>query len=111
MPEKIHTRPVRLATYRIPMYQAYWGLQRSPFTSSAARAALAANPVQAEALARLDFLCESRSPLGLLLGPAGCGKSALLAAFAERATRGGAFVATASAVGAEVSDVLASLAM
>src|SRR5438094_9493405 len=79
------------------MYDAYWGLQRSVFTPAAVRQSLANSPVHAEALARLDFLCESRSPFGLLLGPPGSGKSTVLAEFAERATRGGALVAIASA--------------
>jgi general secretion pathway protein A len=92
------------------MYQAYWGLARSPFSSTAARQALASSPVHAEALARLDFLCESRSPLGLLLGPAGSGKSAVLSEFAERATRLGAIVAPIAAAAAEEQHVLPNLA-
>src|SRR5439155_15293708 len=47
------------------MYDAYWGLQRPLFTPAAVRQSLASSPVHAEALARLDFLCESRSPFGL----------------------------------------------
>src|SRR5262245_56136036 len=43
----------------IAMYEAYWGLQRPVFTAGAAREGLAASPVHAEALARLQFLRES----------------------------------------------------
>ena len=92
------------------MYQAYWGLNRSPFSASAARAALASSPVHAEALARLEFLCESHSPLGLLLGKSGSGKSAVLAEFAERAARTGTLVASLAAAAADEQHLLPGLA-
>jgi DamX protein len=57
-------------------------------------------------LARLDFLRESGSPLGLLLGPAGSGKSAVLCEFAERAARAGAQVAPVAGAGSD--DILIS---
>jgi type II secretory pathway predicted ATPase ExeA len=93
------------------MYQSYWGLQKSLFTPAAARESLAASPVHAEALARLDFLRESQCPFGLLLGPAGSGKSTVLAEFAERAERSGAVVAIASAAAADEQALLAPLAI
>jgi type II secretory pathway predicted ATPase ExeA len=80
------------------MYQAYWGFSRSPFAPAAGSAAVASSPVHGEALARLEFLLESQSRFGLLLGPAGSGKSLVLAQFAERAARRGALVAAASAL-------------
>jgi len=92
------------------MYQAYWGLARSPFSAAAARAALADSPVHAEALARLEFLCESRSSLGLLLGKSGSGKSAVLAQFAQRATRSGTLVSCLAAAAADEQHLLPSLA-
>jgi general secretion pathway protein A len=92
------------------MYQAYWGLARSPFSPAAARAALASSPIHGEALARLDFLRESHSPLGLLLGSSGSGKSALLAEFAERARRAGALAAHLATAAADESQVLPALA-
>lgn len=73
----------------IVMFQNYWGLKDSIFTPAAAREALTDSPVHVEALARLDFLLECKSPLGLLLGPAGSGKTTVLAAFAEQARRRG----------------------
>jgi general secretion pathway protein A len=88
------------------MFQAYWGLKHSPFAPAAARLDLTASAVHAEALARLDFLRESQSPFGLLLGSGGSGKSIVLAEFAARALRGGALVALASAA---VNDELALL--
>jgi general secretion pathway protein A len=92
------------------MYQSYWGLHKPLFTPAAARESLAGSPVHAEALARLDFLRESRCPFGLLLGPPGSGKSILLAEFAERAERSGAVVAFSSAAVADEQSLLLPLA-
>jgi len=92
------------------MYEAYWGFARSPFSARAVRESLAASPVHAEALARLDFLLGSRSPLGLLLGECGSGKSAVLAVFAERATRAGALACRIAAAAAGEEHVLPALA-
>ena len=83
------------------MYEAYWGLNCSPFGSAAGREALASSPVHAEALARLDYLRESHSPLGLLVGAGGSGKSAVLAEFAARAAREGSLVGLIPAAAAE----------
>src|SRR5262245_17795312 len=88
------------------MFQDYWGLKHSPFAPAAARLDLTASAVHAEALARLDFLRESQSPFGLLLGSGGSGKSIVLAEFAARTLRGGSLVALASAA---VNDELALL--
>jgi len=91
------------------MYDTYWGLQRPVFTPVAARQSLASSPAHAEALARLDFLCENRLPFGLLLGPAGSGKSTVLAEFAERAARRGSLVSLASAAATDEFNILAPL--
>jgi type II secretory pathway predicted ATPase ExeA len=92
------------------MYQAYWGFARSPFQTADARAMLAASPVHTEALARLDFLVESQCRFGLLLGPAGSGKSLVLADFADRTAARGWLVAAASAALPTDEQLLASLA-
>lgn len=92
------------------MFQGYWGLTRLPFTDDAARQSLVSSPSHAEALARLDFLLESRSRLGLLLGPAGSGKTLVLAEFARRVQRTGTAIAVASAAAADSSQLLAQLA-
>jgi type II secretory pathway predicted ATPase ExeA len=93
------------------MYQAYWGLKHAPFASTAESRDLSASPVHAEALARLDFLRESRCPFGLLLGSAGSGKSAVLTAFAERARRDGTLAALVNAAGSDELTFLTPLAI
>src|SRR6478672_2788255 len=84
------------------MYENYWGLQRPIFGSSAGREALAQSPVHAEALARLEFLVQSRLPLGLLIGPTGSGKTTVLAQFSQQARRGGTLAALIPCGGDEV---------
>jgi general secretion pathway protein A len=93
------------------MYQDHWGLSHSPFGRTTAPESLAASAVHAEALARLDFLLDSVSPLGLLIGPAGSGKSAVLAAFAERAARRGTPTALVPAAAADEQHLLPPLAI
>jgi len=92
------------------MYQACWGLQRDLFTSAAPRQSLTTSPAHAEALARLDFLCDSRCPFGLLIGPSGSGKSTLLVEFGTRMERSGRLVALASAAASDELAILVSLA-
>jgi general secretion pathway protein A len=91
------------------MYQAYWGLRNAPFAVTAA-SDVTDSPLHNEALARLDFLRDGCCPFGLLLGPAGTGKSLVLAEFAARAARSGALVAFARAAGADELALLVPLA-
>ncbi|HEX5102257.1 MAG TPA: AAA family ATPase [Pirellulaceae bacterium] len=93
------------------MFEAYWGLQRGPFSDDAARRSLEGSPTHAEALARLEFLIESRSRFGLLLGPAGSGKSLVLGELARRAERTGSAVTLVAAAGSDAKGLLAGLAM
>jgi type II secretory pathway predicted ATPase ExeA len=65
------------------MFATPWGLQRSPFQASGAEQLFYAGLPQQEALARMRFLVHNQRRLGLLEGPAGCGKSLLLDLFAE----------------------------
>jgi type II secretory pathway predicted ATPase ExeA len=92
------------------MYQAYWGFSRSPFAPAAAAPSVATSPIHAEALARLEFLLDSQSRFGLLMGPAGSGKSLVLSQFAERAARSGALVASASALIPDEGQLFAAAA-
>jgi general secretion pathway protein A len=75
------------------MYQTYWGLKELPFSPAAGQALVEHSPLHAEALARLAFLVENKSQLGLLVGPAGSGKSLVLAQFARQQRSAGAAVA------------------
>ena len=92
------------------MYLAYWGLAHSPFAALASRKLVDRHPQCAEALARLDFLVEHRSRLGLLAGPAGSGKSLVLGEFARRQQAAGAAVAIVSAAGISAGELLAEVA-
>ena len=72
------------------MYQAHWNLQETPFSGRNPKARFFASPTHDEALARLHFLVDERRRLGLLLGPAGSGKTLvleLLAAPTQRPSR------------------------
>ena len=93
------------------MYQAYWGFSEPPFGNSVDPHRYAPNPWQDEALARLDYLVESNCGFGLLIGPAGSGKSLLLAVLAQRLKQAGKAVATINLAGCEVRDVLAAIAL
>ncbi|MDX1944094.1 MAG: AAA family ATPase [Pirellulaceae bacterium] len=92
------------------MYQAYWGLQQSPFAAAIARHRLERSPIHAEALARLAFLVENGSRLGLLFGPAGSGKSLVLRQFADLQARTAAQVAAIPATGRGQRELLLALA-
>jgi general secretion pathway protein A len=91
------------------MYQAYWGLKHSPFAPAASRQLVDQSPAGAEALARLDFLVENRSRFGLLVGPAGSGKSLVLGEFVRRQRASGAAAALIPAASLVVHDVLVDL--
>lgn len=68
------------------MYAQYWGLTESPFKSSLNVHWFQETPGHEEALARLLFLVEERRRCGVLIGPAGAGKS-LLAQVVHRQVR------------------------
>jgi len=70
-----------------------------------------ASPVHVEALARLHFLAENRSRLGVLLGGSGSGKTTLLERFASELRGRGSAVSMLSCIGLDPHDLLASLAM
>ena len=71
------------------MYQSHWGLRESPFRNCLDPQSFYQSPTHEEALARLHFLVEQHRRLGLLLGPAGSGKSLLLEVFAAATRRRG----------------------
>ena len=91
------------------MYQAYWGLTQSPF-SHPGGALVEQSPQHAEALARLAFLTEHQSRLGFLSGPAGSGKSLVLAQFARTQRAAGAAVAETCAAALPARELLWEIA-
>jgi general secretion pathway protein A len=92
------------------MYQSHWGLRESPFRNCLDPRTFFESPTHEEALARLHFLVEEHRRLGLLMGPAGSGKSLLLEVFAAELRRRGRWVAKLNLFGMEPLEVLWSLA-
>ncbi|MFZ5833314.1 MAG: ExeA family protein [Planctomycetota bacterium] len=92
------------------MYESHWGLRESPFGGGAGARFFFAGPSHEEALARLHFLIEQGRRVGLLLGPAGSGKSLALAVFAAELRRKGWPVAMVNLFGIDSAEFLASFA-
>lgn len=92
------------------MYHEHWGFQRAAFGSRAEPSDYFPNPVHDEALARLHFLVDCRRRLGLLLGPAGSGRSFVLSVLAAEFDGRAARVARQSLLGLEPDELLAGLA-
>lgn len=87
------------------MYQAYWELREPPFRDAGAAHYLP-TAVHDEALARLQYLVDSRHRLGLLLGSPGSGKSLVLEVFAAQLRAGGCQVAHVNLLGRETHEAL-----
>ncbi len=92
------------------MYQSHWGIEHSPFRSCLDPQYFYASPTHDEALARLHFLVEQQHRLGLLLGPAGSGKSLLLEVFARQCAGAGCAVASVNLLGVEPAELFCQLA-
>lgn len=92
------------------MYQEHWGLCESPFRSVLDPKRFYRSPTHEEAMARLDFLVQQRRRLGLLVGPAGSGKSLLLEVFAAQLRRNARPTAKLSLLGVEPAEMLWLLA-
>jgi general secretion pathway protein A len=93
----------------MPMYQAHWGLREAPFRGVVDPRLFYQSPTHEEALARLQFLVQQGRRLGLLIGPAGSGKSLLLEVFREQLEKTGP-VAKLSLLGVEPAEMLWLLA-
>jgi len=102
-----HAKP--LVQERTVMSHPYWGLTESPFSSPGNRFFFR-TATNEEALARLQFLCEHRRRVGLLVGPPGAGKTRLLAIFARLARQAGRQVASTSALGVGAAELLSEVA-
>ncbi len=85
---------------------SHWQLQRAPFAGRLDAADYVATAGQDEALARLRFIVEGRKRLGLMVGPAGTGKSLTLEVFAAQEQRRAAVASRISLVGVEPTELL-----
>jgi len=94
----------------MPTYQIHWGLRESPFRGCLDPQFFYQSPTHEEALARLQFLIEQHRRLGVLLGPAGSGKSFLLEVFARGLRHSGRPVAMLSLLGVGPAEMLWLLA-
>lgn len=92
------------------MYLAYWQLQAKPFGGGATQPAYIPSASHEEALARLQYLIESRRRLGLLLGSPGSGRSFLLDLLSRQLRRVSAATACFSLQGLSAHEMLWKLA-
>lgn len=93
------------------MHERYWGRNDFSLQASVGQSGLIETPAHEEALARLGYLVEHRRRFGLLLGPAGTGKSLVLRAAADEAKRLGREVAVLDLFGIDSHDLLWKLAV
>lgn len=88
------------------MYNEYWGLTESPFSSVLDAGRFVESAGHDEALARLLYIVEQRRGCGVLVGPAGSGKSLLLRMLAAEARRLPAEVAHVDLLGRTSRELL-----
>lgn len=88
----------------------YWGLERWPFRTSTGAEQFYPTAAHNEALARIEYLVDSRRRLGALLGDPGVGKSLLLRVAAQQLARRGCAVVVADTLGASSRELLWQLA-
>lgn len=88
----------------------YWGLERWPFRGSLGGGQFYPTAGHNEALARIEYLVDSRRRLGALLGDAGVGKSLVLQVAAAQLARRGSAVVVVDALGASSREVLWQIA-
>ena len=80
----------------------HWGLERWPFPTTPAPDQLYPTACHTEALARIDYLVESRRRLGVLVGELGVGKTQALHAAARQLARKQHAVVLLEAIGSAV---------
>ena len=93
------------------MHERYWGRNDFALQGTIGQSGLIETPPHEEALARLSYLVEHRRRFGLMLGPAGTGKSLVLRAAAREAKRLGCEVAMMDLFGTDSHDPLWQLAI
>lgn len=92
------------------MYESYWGLTQSPFRNSIDERWYYHSPMHDEAVSRLFYLVEQRRQCGLLVGPAGTGKSLLLDLLAKQVARTQRRIAVVDLLGLRGDEILWQLA-
>lgn len=93
------------------MHGRYWGQKEFALQGPLGHGGLIETPPHEEALARLSYLVEHRRRFGLMLGPAGTGKSLVLNAAAREAKGLGREVAAIDLFGIDSHDLLLHLAI
>lgn len=88
------------------MQLQHWGLERWPFASTPDAGRFYPTAGQNEALARVEYLVESRRRVGALLGEAGVGKSLVLQVAARQLSRQGRAVVLVDALGLSTRELL-----
>jgi general secretion pathway protein A len=81
------------------MQLGHWQLERSPFAGALDVDHFYPSPEHDEALARLEYLVDTRRRLGALVGESGAGKSLVLRVAARRLARKGCAVIAVDALG------------
>lgn len=89
----------------------FWGLQRWPFRGPVSAAQFYPTAGHNEALARIEYLVESRRRLGALLGDAGVGKSLVLRLAARQIARKGSAAVVIDTIGATTRELLWQVAV
>jgi len=93
------------------MYEQFWGLSANPFLTSNQKPLFHASEPHDEALSRLLYLAENQRRFGLLIGPAGTGKSLLLNVLAGEVGRETHHVASLDTVGLSSHELLWQVAV
>lgn len=89
----------------------FWGLSRWPFRGAAANDQFYPTAASNEALARIEYLVESRRGLGALLGEPGVGKSLVLRLAAMQLARKHCATVLVDSAGATAREVLWQVAV
>lgn len=90
---------------------AFWGFRRWPFERSFAADRFFAGSLHEEALARLLFLVEEHRRSGIVMGPAGTGKTFLLRLVQQRAERLGRLSVRCDATGLDGHELAGQIAV
>jgi general secretion pathway protein A len=90
---------------------AYWGFRSWPFDRSSPAARNFISQAEEEAMSRLLFLVEEFRRCGVIIGPAGTGKTLLLKSLESQAERLARVVVRCDAMGQDCNDLLSQVAL